>query len=347
MTAVVIRAQRLPTWLRYLATTAIVAAVFVLRRLLDPVLPEGYPFLLFFVAVMLSAAVFNSGSGFLATGLSAVLAAYFYLPELENPTGVPLRQVAALVIFVVISATMTLIIEALHKAVAELRRSEHARELLLREFRHRTRNDLQSLVGILRLRARAAPSDAAREGLHEAADHAMALARVHTRLAADSADGSDPATTCMRDFVAGLCADLRAAQFGDELRPVMLSVEAEAHPLPTERAVQLGLVLNETVTNALKYAFPEGHAGTVRVRFVRDGADFVLTVADDGIGSPQEADVTEKRPPRGSGSGLGTRLLAALAAQLRGTFTRRPGEGGVGTVAELRFPVTAPGSNGG
>jgi K+-sensing histidine kinase KdpD len=90
VTAVVIRAQRLPTWLRYLATTGIVAAVFVLRRLLDPVLPEGYPFLLFFVAVMLSAAVFNSGSGFLATGLSAVLAAYFYLPELENPTGVDL-----------------------------------------------------------------------------------------------------------------------------------------------------------------------------------------------------------------------------------------------------------------
>jgi two-component sensor histidine kinase len=105
--------------------------------------------------------------------------------------------------------------------------------------------------------------------------------------------------------------------------------------------VQLGLVLNETVTNALKYAFPEGRAGTVRVRFVREGEDFVLTVADDGIGLPQEGDVTERRPRRGSG--LGTRLLSALAAQLRGTFTRRPGENGVGTVAELRFPVKAPG----
>jgi two-component sensor histidine kinase len=288
---------------------------------------------------MLSASLFNQGSGFLATALSALLAAYFYLPTSDD--GSQVRHVVALVLFVIIAAAMTFIIEMLHKAVAELHRSERARQLLLREFRHRTRNDLQSLVGILRLRARTAPSDAARDGLHEAADHAMALARVHTRLAQDGEGGSNPAITCTRDFIVGLCADLEAAQFGDELRPVALVAEAEAHPLPTERAIQLGLVLNETVTNALKYAFPEDRAGTVRVRFARTGEEFVLTVADDGIGLPKEGDMTERRPQRGAG--LGTRLLAALAAQLRGTFKRRPGEGDVGTVAELRFPVKAPG----
>jgi two-component sensor histidine kinase len=104
--------------------------------------------------------------------------------------------------------------------------------------------------------------------------------------------------------------------------------------------VPLGLVLNETVTNALKYAFPEGRAGTVQVRFLRQDSHFVLTVADDGIGIPPEAELDEAPPghaPRGAG--LGTRLLRALAAQLRGHFARRPGEDGRGTVAELRFTV--------
>jgi two-component sensor histidine kinase len=108
--------------------------------------------------------------------------------------------------------------------------------------------------------------------------------------------------------------------------------------------VQLGLVLNEAVTNALKYAFPEDRAGTVRVRFAREAEEFVLTVADDGIGVPAEGEVPgapPALPPRGSG--LGTRLLLALAAQLRGTFSRQPEQLGHGTASKLRFPAAPPG----
>lgn len=252
---------------------------------------------------------------------------------------------------------MALVVETLHntvarlqQTVAELRRSEQVRALLLREFRHRIRNDLGALVGLLTLRARTAPSAAAREGLLDAAGHAMALARVHGRLALaeEGFDAGGQAAVDTREFVAGLCADIEAAQFGEGLRPVALVVEAEAHPLAADRAVPLGLVLNETVTNALKYAFPEERPGTVRVRFAREGAEFSLTVIDDGIGLPQEGDLDRAPPgPLPRGSGLGTRLLRALAAQLRGTFTRRPGEGRVGTCAELRFPAAAAGPSGG
>ena len=79
------------------------------------------------------------------------------------------------------------------------------------------------------------------------------------------------------------------------------------------------------------------------VRFAREGGEFVLTVADDGIGAAREGDLEAAPPaPPPTGSGLGTRLLRALAAQLRGSFSRRPGEGGRGTVAELRFPAMPP-----
>ena len=358
------RTRRWPTWARYAATLAIVAAAFLLRRAADPILPQGYPYLLAFLAflaMLLSAALFDHAAGLLAAALSAALAAYFYLPPLGSLAVERQGDLVGLGVFAAVAAAISLTVETLHRALADLQRalddlarsnadlarSEERRGLLLREFRHRTRNDLHSLVGLLRLRARAAPSDAARDGLREAAEHAMALARVHTRLTAADREG-DAAAVDTREFVLGLCADLGAAAAGEGLRPVALVAEAEAHPLDSERAVQLGLTLNEAVTNALKYAFPEERAGTVRVRFAREGGAFVLTVADDGIGLPRDGEVAggavppRGRPP-GGGGGLGTRLLAALAAQLRGTFKRLPGEGGAGTVAELRFPVQAPG----
>jgi two-component system, sensor histidine kinase PdtaS len=360
------RTRRWPAWARYAATLAIVVAIFLLRRAADPILPQGYPYLLAFLAVLLSAALFDHAAGLLAAALSAALAAYFYLPPLGSLAVERQGDVVGLAVFAAVAAAISLTVETLHRALADLHRalderqralddlarsnadlarSEERRGLLLREFRHRTRNDLHSLVGLLRLRARAAPSDAARDGLREAAEHALALARVHTHLAGDGRQ-DDAASVDTRAFVAGLCADLAAAQTGEGLRPVALVAEAEAHPLDSERAVQLGLTLNEAVTNALKYAFPEERAGTVRVRFAREGGEFVLTVADDGIGLPRDGEVAGGAvPPQrsASGGGLGTRLLAALAAQLRGTFKRLPGEGGVGTVAELRFPVQTPG----
>ena len=346
--AIIGRTRAQPVLVRYLATLAIVLATFLLRIAAEPALPAGYPFLLFFVAILLSAALFDHGTGLFAVVLSALLAAVFLMPRAGEARLGEVRDLIALGLFVAIGTVMAFVIEALHRAMARERdakerlvRSEQRRGLLLHEFRHRTRNDLGSLVGLLHLRARAASSEQVREGLREAAQHAMALARVHTRLAA--ADLDEGAVVDTRAFLQGLCADIAAATAGEGLRPVVLQVEAEPQVLDAERAVQLGLVLNETVTNALKYAFPEGRQGRITVRFRREGEEFVLTVSDDGIGLPPEGDLDPappSLPPRGSG--LGTRLLRALAAQLRGSFTRRPGPEGVGTVAELRFPAAAP-----
>jgi hypothetical protein len=243
--------RALPIAVRYLATIAIVLAFFLIRQFADAVLPPGYPFLFFFVAVLLCAALFDRGSGLVATATSAALAAYFYLPPIGSLHVEEGRQVVALTLFVAIGATMTFIIEALHVAVARLSASETSRGLLLREFRHRTRNDINGLVALLQLRARAAPSEAARESLHDAANYAFALARVHTRLAPDG-DSDDLVSVTTREFIAGLCADIEGAQVGVGLRPVAVIAEAEAHYLEADRAVPLGMVLNEAVTNALK-----------------------------------------------------------------------------------------------
>ena len=351
------RTRALPIWAKYLATCVVVAAVLPASLALAAVLPPGYPFLPFLFAVLVAGALFNHGSGFLATALSALLAAWLFLPPIGNTLAEDLRNRLALLLFVAVGASVATVVEVLHRALvrekrarADLARSEEQRRLLLNEFRHRTRNDLQSLSALLLLRARAAPSSAAADGLREAAEHARALARVHAWLAHGDLPGAtedgNPARVDTKDFVEGLCRDLDRALSGGELRPVALIAEAESHALDAERAVHLGLVLNELVTNALKYAFPDNGAGAVRVRFAREGESFVLSVRDDGVGLP--SDEASGLPPRAAGkrplgTGLGTRLLQGLAAQLRGALSRRRGEDGAGTLAELRFPVAEPG----
>ena len=326
----------------------IVVGLSLLRYALSEVLPDRYLYLMPFAAVLFSASLLHRGAGLIATVLMAAITAYFYLPPGYSFSVQRAGDLTGLVFFLVLGAAMSAIIGSLHTALAEAARvhaelaaSERSRGLLLHEFRHRTRNDLASLAALLLLRARKSPSEAARDGLREAAEYATVLARVHTRLAPTAGMDQDATTVDTQAFIAGLCADLEKVLAGDGLRPVALIIEAEAHSLDTARGVQLGLVLNEAVTNSLKYGFPDDRPGTVRVRFRREGANFVLSVVDNGVGMAEEdEDLTSTSR---QGTGLGTRLLHALAAQLRGAFTRRPADEGTGTVSELHFPVGTPG----
>jgi two-component system, sensor histidine kinase PdtaS len=95
----------------------------------------------------------------------------------------------------------------------------------------------------------------------------------------------------------------------------------------------MGLVINELLTNALKYAFPGDRPGTVRVTFERQGDEFLLTIADNGVGMAFDGE------PRGSG--LGQRLVRSMVAQLGGTFAIEPDSAAGGTVATVRFPSRA------
>jgi len=344
------RASGWPWPVRYAGALGFVALAWGVRYALGPLLAEhGLPFMLFFPAILAAAAVFANGAGYLAALASALSATYYLPPEgrFWVHWGPPL---VGLVAFFAAGCLVAATVETLHNALRRLRVAmaeretaraerevaERDRGLLLDEFRHRSRNDLQSLVGLLLLRARQA-SPEGRTALKEAAAHALGLARVHTRLAQASAVGS-AAVVDTGVFLRGLCADLAAGSAGDGLRPVALVVEAEAHALSTERAVQLGLVVNECVTNAMKYAFPDERAGTVRVEFNRHDGFYVLCIGDDGIG--MRGTQGANGPP--AGAGLGTRLLRALAAQLRGSFTREAGPQG-GTLCTLRFPFPEPG----
>ena len=106
------------------------------------------------------------------------------------------------------------------------------------------------------------------------------LARVHQRLTIE--DGAAVLDT--KQFIADLCHDLRSSLVG--FRPVTISVSAESHPITLQRAVALGLMINELLTNALKHAFPDGRPGQVEVNSRSEVPSFAWQFTTTGSGLP-------------------------------------------------------------
>ncbi|RAI58472.1 sensor histidine kinase [Roseicella frigidaeris] len=269
----------------------------------------------------------------LGAGLAAAAAGFIWLllPAAEAGTlglGELLRGVLWFALAKALAVAIALLSGRLARLSGRLRGTEavaRERGLLLEEMSHRIRNDMQRLISLLQAQAGADP--AAAPALLQAAGRIQVLGRVHRRLATRRNGGKVDS----RAFLEGLVEDLGAALVPES--GVALTAQAEAHPLPVAVAADLGLVVNELVTNALKYAFPHQRGGIVRVGFRRGGGEYSLTVADNGIGL-----AGERRAAAEGGSGM--RLVQALAGQLGGRLELRGGEVG-GTLCTLHFPVAA------
>lgn len=192
------------------------------------------------------------------------------------------------------------------KIARDATQQREASEILTREVSHRVKNSLALVASLLGLQARATPDEAVRQVLQDAQARVGAIAEVHDQLWR----GQDARSIDLSAFLPDLCETLQANA------PPRHSVLCEAAPviLPADRAIPLGLLVNELVTNALKYAYPGEQGGEVHVSLSEVGADRLqLEVADAGQGLPQGFD--PNRP--GSGS-LGTRLIVGFARQLDG-----------------------------
>ncbi len=202
-------------------------------------------------------------------------------------------------------------------AEEQLRASNARLEALLREVNHRVANSLQLVIAMIRLQASALKDAEARQALEDTERRIDAIAQVHRRLyTTDDVEGVD-----MRDYLQALVDELGEAWASDEPRRA-LSLAAESIRLPTDRAVSMGVIVTELVSNAFKYAYAPTSPGEVRVSLTRDQGDaFVLAVEDDGVGM----DPT----PRVQGSGLGSRLIRAMAQSLKGTVEYDTNGGGV------------------
>jgi two-component sensor histidine kinase len=200
------------------------------------------------------------------------------------------------------------------------------KNMLLQEMSHRVANSLQIIASILLLKARTVQSEETRLHLQDAHQRVMSVAAVQQQLQAAGHGESIP----IGPYLSKLCESLAASMIG-ETRPLSLKVLAEEGTASSSQAVSLGLIVTELVINALKHAFPDQRAGQVVVSYAVDGANWKLSVSDNGVG---QADLRDSSKT----GGLGTSLVQALAQQLEARVGRvSTSEGTTVTVTHAPF----------
>jgi len=191
------------------------------------------------------------------------------------------------------------------RAMAEVERQK----ILMRELAHRDKNDFQMIMSILLMQKSKQQDPDAVRGFKHALDRVAAISMAHDQLAMRP----DLGTIDVAAYLKALCGNLDHRSEG-----ITVETHLDKAELSHERAVSLGLITNELVTNAIKYAFPGGQ-GLVRVAFTVDSltGQGCLTVADNGVGMG---------PSRPGSSGL--QLVDGLARQIGGTVERTSSDQG-------------------
>lgn len=285
----------------------------VLRWALDLIVPGGAPFALIFPAAMMATLFGRWIAGAVCGGITILFAWYFVYPvknsfAFASPAG--MFSIIAIVIACVITVGVAeLFARAVRRAQAERDREIAERDLYLREFEHRVKNNFTVVASLLDLQRRRSSDPATIAALGEALGRIDSIARAHRHLYRGGArDHVD-----MADYLGELCDALADSLL---LRgTVTLECRATPAAMPRDRAVPIGLIVNELVTNAAKHAFKGREAGLILVSFGPSEAGWTLVVSDNGVGMP---DVLPEPTP---GGGLGRRLIDAFTRQAGGTMT--------------------------
>jgi len=186
-------------------------------------------------------------------------------------------------------------------ADAGLRDALDHQAMLTREMSHRVKNSLASVVGLLRVQSRSAQSEDVRNALKDAASRITTIAQVHDHLWRSTKIGF----VDIADFAGELCRKLQ------ETLSHKISCTFGHLMISADKAIPLGLLINELVTNSAKHAYPDG-SGEIMVSGERRGDDLHVEVSDCGIGLPKDFDIDQ---PRAS---LGFKVIKSLLAQLDG-----------------------------
>ena len=202
------------------------------------------------------------------------------------------------------------------EAENQLRASLNEKEILFKEVHHRVKNNLQIVSTLLDLQSKFLVDERDLKTFKESQNRVRAMALIHEKLYGSK----NLAKLDLSSYVASLAAHLFEA-FGVERSTVEFQAQVEDIALNMDKAMPFGLILNELVSNALKYAFPGGRKGIVRIELrARENGEVMLAVSDDGIGLPAEVDFRQAKT-------LGLHLVRMLAWQLQGSLEREDGPG--------------------
>jgi len=198
---------------------------------------------------------------------------------------------------------------------ADLVQARDRAQVLLSEVNHRVANSLALVSSLVNLQSKAITDQASKHALAETQDRIFAISLVHKRLY----DSNDARAVVLDEYLTGLLDHLKTS-LRNEGQGVTLSYALDPVKLETDTSINLGVIVTEWVTNGFKYAYPDG-AGEIRVRLTKlPDEQAELVVEDDGVGRVEGA--------AAKGTGLGTRIVLAMASSLGGDIrheNRQPG----------------------
>jgi PAS domain S-box-containing protein len=197
------------------------------------------------------------------------------------------------------------------------------REVLLREVYHRVKNNFQAVSSLLYLQANAADDPRTRQILEESMSRVRSMSFIHERLYRSDnlaeIDFSDCLYTLAAELFHAYQVSVARVALNTRLDPVLLTAE---------QAIPCALLANELVSNALKYAFPEGRSGEIRLELDEQDHQVRLVISDNGVGIPEAVNLQQNKS-------LGLELAQSFVLQLQGTLgLDRTG----GTTFTIQFP---------
>lgn len=218
------------------------------------------------------------------------------------------------------------------RAEEQIKTSLQEKEVLLKEIHHRVKNNLQIISSLLNLQSRVIANPEALTVFKESQNRVRSMALIHEKLY----QSKDLAKIDFEAYARELTNYLFRA-YHNGAAPVTLNVNVSNVFLNIETAVPCGLIVSELVSNALKYAFPDGRAGEINIDLYPSSNNiYTLIVADNGVGLPPAVDLRQVAT-------LGFRIVQTLTDQLGGTITL-PNAGGATFIITL--PIKEKDENG-
>lgn len=264
----------------------------------------------FLPTIFLAGLMFDRGTAFFATALALLGVLWLIRQQWSAALVLPL-------LFTIVAIAFAIIAELLRKEMEKVVGSERSKILLLQEVAHRTKNNLAMLSAMVRLQARTLGKDAS-DALETTSQRIQTMAEVYDQLMLrDQTKIVD-----LKEYVGDIVQRLIA--LGGE-KPVAVRCELEEAYAHSEVAVPVAIIINELVTNSLKYGFPDERPGQIFVE-LHSNHELVLAVSDNGVGMLAEQ---VKR-------GVGSKVVALLAQQLNGTLVYEDAKPGCRVV--LRMP---------
>ncbi|MCB0847547.1 MAG: tetratricopeptide repeat protein, partial [Bacteroidetes bacterium] len=224
---------------------------------------------------------------------------------IKQKNRIQLLGIGLIVLLLLFLGTLFYYFRRNQKTAKALLTKNQENELLLKEIHHRVKNNLQVISSLLNMQSRSIKDTEVRSAIRESQARVQSMSLIHQKLYR----GKNLAAIEMKGYLQTLADNLIDAYMEEE--EVEVKVDMQQLELDVDYAIPLGLIVNELITNSLKYAFPKQKKGAIEIKMKQNQDKIILEIGDNGVG---EKATTVKK----DGSGFGSELIELLTMQLKG-----------------------------